>query len=523
MNKASKTNKTFAKIFKPGIFLLIYPLILFCNPVWAENRFKQAGVLNTKEQFNQNELKKAEELELISGKSFVLEIDTDIERIAVGNPKVADIKAISPRQILINPRAPGTTNLIIWHKELNSALIPPKIYNLTVNIDISEIEKKLKDIVPEANISIKAAGGNLLVQGDCETHEIMDKVIMVISSFVPQPAIKNLMQLKSGQQVQLDVKIAEVSRSEIKRIGLNWLSNRSFSGHQTGVGLFQSGSAGGTLGGQGVSGQVVGQSSSGTPYYENSGGILSSNVSIASTFSDAFQIAISVLDKDFLSIISLLKSQGLARILAKPTLVAMSGQKATFMVGGEFPVPIDAGEGSVGIDYKKYGITLEFTPVVTGTETINLNVLTGVSDIDYSTTVASGGVMVPGVSNRGVGTSLRLKDGQSFAIAGMLKENINSVINKIPILGDIPILGVLFRSKEYIKEETELVILVTAHLVKPLNRPEVPALPGEKEDYTLGDFDFLFTAKSGGEKNLEIKNSANENKPGFTGAVGFEN
>lgn len=523
MNKTYKTNKTFASIVKPAIFLFIYSLILFCSSAWAENGFDSTGVLNAEEQFNQNELKKAEELELVSGKSFVLETDTDVKRIAIGNPKVADIKAISPRQTLINPRMPGTTNLILWHKDLNGASIPPKVYNLSVSIDISEIEKKLKDIVPEANISIKAAGGNLLVQGDCETHEIMDRVMMVIGSFVPPPAIKNLMRLKSGQQVQLDVKIAEVSRSEIKRIGLNWLSNRSFSGHQTGIGLFQAGSAGATLGGQGVSGQVVGQSSSGTPYLEDSGGILSSNISIASTFSDAFQIAISVLDKDFLSIISLLKSQGLARILARPTLVAMSGQKATFMVGGEFPVPVDAGEGSVGINYKKYGITLEFTPVVTGSETINLNVVTGVSDIDYSTTVASGGVMVPGVSSRGVGTALRLKDGQSFAIAGMLKENINSVINKIPLLGDIPILGVLFRSKEYIKEETELVILVTAHLVKPLNRPEVPALPGEKEDYSLGDFDFLFTAKRGGEKNLEIKNSADENKPGFTGAVGFEN
>ena len=511
--KSDKPNYIAVKFCLVLLMAVIFLFISICDA--ADDQTPDDDVQNDRN----NIVRQAEELKLISGKSFILESDIDVERIAVGNPEIADIKAITKRQTLINPLKPGTTNLIIWFDKDSRIKTPPMVYDLVVVFDIPHIQKKIDKTASGSEVKVESAGMVLIVKGDVEDQEIMDRILTVLYCFVPPQAVKNLLRLKGPQQVQLEVKIAEVSRSEMKKIGLNWLSNRSFSGHPVGVGLFQAGDASGTLSGQAASGRVMGETGSGQAFLEGSGGMLSAAANIAPTFSDAFQIAVSVLDKDITSIISVLKGQGLARILARPTLVAMSGQKATFMVGGEFPVPKDAGDGATSIDYKQYGITLDFTPTVTGKETINIDVVTGVSDIDYSTTVASGGVIVPGVTSRGAGTSLQLKDGQSFVIAGLLKESVNSTVNKIPFLGDLPLIGVLFRSKEYVKEESELVILVTARLVRPMNKEEVPPLPGEIEDYNMGDFKFLFTGLAGGDKDKEVPS---EKYSGFSGHAGFE-
>ena len=249
------------------------------------------------------------------------------------------------------------------------------------------------------------------------------------------------------------------------------------------------------------------------------GDVLESAAEIASPFGAAFQVLLHSVKDDSLALLSVLKGQGLARLLATPTLVAMSGQTARFNVGGEFPVPATDSEGSTNIDYKEYGVLLEFTPTVIGKETISLKVAPQVSSPDWTIGTTAGGVSVPGVKSRTASTTLRLKDGQTFVMAGLLKEESHVVTNKIPFLGDIPIMGTLFTSKEVEKNETELVIIVTPRLVKPLNKNEVAALPGDLIQDNISDLDFFFFNKT--HNKMRPKEPEKKSRPGFEGQLGF--
>ena len=496
------------------------------GPLWPEERFIPAGDQKRKgpDEFSPDpkSLNDAQDLELTVGKSFVLECHEAVMRVAVGDPEIAVVRPLNKEAILINARqTAGITNLIVWYAEDRT-----DVYNLIVTYDVLSIQKRLKQMVPEADVSLstsfgmllmaqggasgagavgargKSTYGMLIVDGRVDDQETMDRVLRVIQAFVARDNIKNLMRLRGPQQVQLEVKIAEVSRTDLKRFGLGWLSNRSASGNQVGLGVFESGTASGFL-----TGGETGDEATGLGYA----------MALASPFSNAFQVAVGIADKDFMSIISLLKGQGLARILARPTLVAMSGQEASFLVGGQFPVPTTDEDGETKVDYKSYGVTLTFIPTVIGRETVNLKVKTGVSDIDYSVGVSSGGVAVPGLTSREADTSLQLKDGQTFAIAGLLKETVGSTVDKVPFLGDIPFLGILFRHKEYTKKEMELVIIVTPRLVKAMNPEEVPRLPGESEDFNQGDVEFFFL-----DSLWKEKPSRPEEMPQFCGPIGFE-
>ncbi len=477
-------------------------------------------------------LSDAEELELTAGKSFILECDEDAVRVAVGQPKIAEIRALSPKEVLINALRPGTTNVIIWHGDETTS-----VYNLTVKYDVSEIKKKLKEMVPGVKVTLTTSFGMLVIDGQVDDQETMDRVLKVVRAFAGRDYIKNLLRLKGPQQVQLEAKIVEVSRSSMKRYGLGFLLHGTSNGNPIGGGLLPPGIGG--RGGYSSGGGSVDMNLQGVPgtpggasITQNPDGSITTVVnpamaahfemdsafSMASPFTNAFQIAFHLLDDDISGILSLLKSQGLATIMARPTLVAMSGQEASFHVGGSFPVPVTGSYGTTGFNDKEYGVKLEFVPTVTGKETINLVVTTSISDIDYSTSVTSGGATVPGVVSREASSTLQLKDGQTFAIAGLLKEKVNSVVNKVPLLGDIPVLGALFRSKDYLKDETELIILVTPRLVKPMNKNEIPPLPGEMEDVNQGDFEFFFLDRMWKKKRVN-----SEKTPRFSGPMGFEN
>jgi len=202
----------------------------------------------------------------------------------------------------------------------------------------------------------------------------------------------------------------------------------------------------------------------------------------------------------FSSMLSLLESTGMAKLLAEPTLVAMSGQEAKFLAGGEFPIPMSSGLGAVTVQWKKFGIMLAFTPTVVGEGLLNLKLSTEVSDIDASRSVTVGGFSVPGLTSRQSETTVRLSDGQSFAIAGLMSSRMRSQIDKIPLLGDLPILGALFRSISYSRDESELLVIVTAHLARPMAPHEVPRLPTEDEQNDPNDFE-LFLLGSDGHSN----------------------
>ncbi len=485
------------------------------------------------------------------GRTVLFGVEKDFYRVAVGDAKIASVRAVSRRQILIKGSRPGWTNLIIWYRD-NTV----KVYDFRVKIDpkmISDVEHLIKKLVPASAVRVVPANQDLLLEGEVESMEDMQRVLQIVSAFFSSKEKKkgeegeegrssttinigtgtnnyetnenerqleqnldmtvavrnNLIILKGAQQVQLAVKIAEVSRSGMKKMGLGFLNNNDWS-----IGVFPAGK---------VSGEMSLAKHSPTDSSESSTtAALASAAEIASPFGAAFQVLLHSTSDDGLAILSLLKGQGIARMLATPTLVTMSGQTASFNVGGEFPVPTTDSEGQTTINYKEYGVILRFTPTIVGRETITLNVSPEVSEPDWSVGTASGGVAVPGVKTRKGHSTLQLKDGQTFVMAGLLKEDSYSVINKMPFLGEIPIIGTLFTSKEYQKKETELVIIVTPHLVRPLNRAEVPPLPGEDLMDNVSDIDFFLLNRTIGNAETVNKNRSEKTQPAFAGEMGFE-
>jgi len=312
---------------------------------------------------------------------------------------------------------------------------------------------------------------------DAPTAERIEKVAASLAgggANAPAPVI-NLLQVLGTQQVQLEVRFAEVSRSALRQMGLNlWArtgtgTNDVVGGMlgpatQPGPGLAPPLSSDPTLAGQL-------QLPRGLPVVQSP---------LAGAFSLLFATS-SQSDVPLSGALSLLSERGFAKTLAEPTLVALSGQEATFLAGGEFPIPLTQALGQVYVDFKKFGIQLRFTPFVLGDETIQLKLSASVSDVDYTVGVRLNQVTVPGLTTRESSTTVRLRDGQGFAIAGLLSDRMRSTVDKLPGLGDLPILGALFRSVSFRHDETELLVVITAHLVTPRPRGEHIPVPGEDE------------------------------------------
>jgi len=448
-------------------------------------------------------------IKIEANKSFVKLTDKKVTSISIANPDIADVKLVTPRQVLILAKKIGATNLILWYGDSDDS--HADIYEVAVyisNNQIKYIQSQIEYYTPGAKIEVKQGNGGVILSGIVESQQELDRILTVVSAHVYK--ITNLIVLRSLQQVQLEVTIAEVSRTGMKKMGLGFLINQA-----NGIGIFNNGSAH--------------ASSSRTNTGTRSASISSS---ITAPFASAFQIALSNEKANIGAILSILKGQALSRLLATPTLVTSSGQAARFIVGGEFPVPVAGDSGSVAIQFKEVGVKLEFTPTIIGKEVISLVVEPEISSLDYTVAVKSGGVYVPGVKTRKGLATLTLRDGQTFAMAGLLKEESSKNINKIPFLGDLPILGGLFTSKEFSKDETELVVMVTPRLVKPLNREDIPELPGETLHDNMNDIDFfvLNRLKYKKSKSEKIKTEKN-NKPGnivslpsspvFMGDIGF--
>jgi pilus assembly protein CpaC len=316
-----------------------------------------------------------------------------------------------------------------------------------------------------------------------------------------------------NQQVQLEVKFAEVSRSGLRNLGINFFHQDAGGRYLTGI----------TNPGQAIDGfaSVPGTGGAVTPGIQGPSGT-------------GFSLFFSGLPSfPFSAVLNVLEQSGLAKMLAEPTLVALSGQEAKFLVGGEFPVPIASSLGAISVLWKKFGIILNFTPTVISDGALHLKLSTEVSDVDPTRSVTIGGVSIPGLTSRQSETTVRLADGQSFAIAGLLSDKIQSTVSKIPLLGDIPILGMLFRSVSYQRNETELLVVVTAHLAKPVAPHEAPHLPTENELNDPNDIQlFLFGSVGGGhpdDASGTMKESARQDAPvrtaskdrGPSGEIGF--
>jgi pilus assembly protein CpaC len=387
------------------------------------------------------------QIKLVLGKSVILKSARPVKRVSIADPEIADFVILSPQEIYVTGKSAGITNMTLWQNGKIS-----EVFNLEVTFDISRLKQKLNEILPEEkDLRVMATHDSITLAGKISSAANLSQALALAYAFAPgkgkeKGAVQNLVEVGGVHQVMLEVRVAEMSRSLIKRFGINfsWVNGGEFG-----------------LSTLGQLTQLVNPSDanilSGGPF----GLLVSPSVNALFRFNSG--------NSTWTGFIDALKEDGLVKILAEPTLITLSGQTANFLAGGEFPVPVPQGLGTAAIEYKPFGVGLSFTPTVLSKNKINIKVAPEVSELDFSTARLIGGFLVPGLTTRRAATVIELADGQSFAIAGLLKETVRDKLQKYPFLGDIPILGALFRSREFQKNETELIIIATPRLVKPLN------------------------------------------------------
>jgi pilus assembly protein CpaC len=412
------------------------------------------------------EITASRELSMEVGQSRLLETSAPLGRVSAADPEVTDLKVITSTQLLLTARGVGDTHVTLWDKSDT-----PLVLSLHVVRNLDALRKQLGELFPDEGISVSSVGDLVVLSGEVSDVRVPERALAV--GRLHAPKIANQLKVRGSQQVQLEVKFAEVSRSVLREIGFSF---------------FHSGS--GALGGMTAPSVGVG-----APV---------SNAAVPAVYpgqySDAFSIFFSGLSSfPFSAVMSLLEQHQVSRTLAEPTLVAMTGQEARFLAGGEFPIPQAAGFGAVQVSYKKFGIQLTFTPTVLSDGLINLKLATEVSSIDPTIAVQTNGFLVPGLSSRQSDTTVRMHDGQSLAIAGLLSDQGRNLVSKVPGLGDLPILGALFRSSQFQRAETELLLVITVHLVHPVGARDAPFLPGGDEVNDPDDFS-MFLLGRGAER-----------------------
>ncbi|MCD4820778.1 MAG: type II and III secretion system protein family protein [Methanococcoides sp.] len=404
------------------------------------------------------EIEKPKKLQVVVGKSIILKSPKPVKRVSIADPGIAAFVLLSPNEIYITGKASGITNLTLWQNNKISV-----IYDLEVDYDISRLKQKLHEVLPlEKEIRVIATHDSITLSGRISSAANLSQAMALAEAYAPKGNVRNLLEVAGVHQVMLEVKVAEMSKSVINHLGINFSYTR---GGDLGLSL---------LGGLVQLGELT---DIGTEL------LVSPAVNALFSFNKG--------SANWSGFVDALKEDGLVKILAEPTLIALSGQNANFLAGGEYPVPIPSEDG-IAIEYKPFGVTLSFTPTVLSEDKISIKVAPEVSELDFSIALQVGGYTVPGLSTRRAMTVVELADGQSFAIAGLLKETVRDSMSRFPLLGDIPVLGALFRSRAFQKNETELIIIVTPHLVKPLDpaRQTLPTdfyiEPDDTEIYILG-------------------------------------
>ncbi|MHC1789955.1 type II and III secretion system protein family protein [Solidesulfovibrio sp.] len=430
----------------------------------------------------------APKLSLTIGKSVILQSEADIARVSVAQPDVADFVLLSPRQIYVTGRAPGLTNLTLWDKGDKVRTV----YDLDVAPDVSRLKKMLHDTLPgETGIEVMASQDSIALSGTVRDAESLKKALTIAEIYAPKKVL-NLLSVGGVQQVMLEVRVAEMSKSVVNRMGinLNAIGDGNF-GYTLIGGLTSVAAAAFNIDAV----QNVYEYAR-VPGWEltDSDGNQTGNFPESATVQSRYREFNTTANKETMAlnqgtaamrfntnwggagnttmtaVIDMLKQNGLVKILAEPNLVCLNGQSAKFLAGGEIPVPVPSGLGTTSIEWKEFGVGLKFTPSVVSGDRISLQVNPEVSDLDYSRAIQIQGFTIPAIHTRRTSTTVELKNGQSFAVAGLLKEEARDAMDKYPVLGDIPVLGNLFKSSQYQKDQSELVIIITAHLVKPLDK-----------------------------------------------------
>jgi pilus assembly protein CpaC len=384
----------------------------------------------------------------------VLDVGTPIARVSLTSADVADALVTTPTQLLINGKLPGTISMFVWDRA--GAL---RRYELTVQRDLALLTEQLKQLFPTESISATANGKNVVLTGNVTNKDVIEKAVNVAAGYVDKKEeVTTLLQLGQGaatNQVLLRVRFAEVSRSAMTELGVNFAANGAKDGRYFGRSTTQQ---------------------FGAPEWDEQGRFVFSDFLNLFFFDSKEQLAV---------VVKALSEKGLFQSLAEPNLVAESGKEASFLAGGEFPIPIAQGSGAnigVSVVYKEFGVRLNFTPTVNG-DRVHLKVRPEVSALDFNNSVVLAGFRIPGLSTRRTETELELANGQTFAIAGLMNNTMVQSLRKIPGLGDIPILGYLFRSKGAEKNQTELVVMITPEILPNNSRGVTPNLPRMPERF----------------------------------------
>ncbi len=409
---------------------------------------------------------------LSTGRGQLVTLPRPMTDLFVADPSVADVQVRSPTRLYVFGKAAGETTLSATAKDGSV------VYSTTVRVgtNIGNIAQMLKVAMPDAQVTATPMNGIVILTGTVAAPDDVEEASRLVSAFVGKD-VQVVSRLKTATplQVMLRVRFAEVNRSFAKNVGFNILTRDNSGGF-----LF-----GASQGTPGTISTVPGVPGSSTTVNTNGQTIGSTAYSIAAAAAGTtrFGLAGHLLGLDILSTLDLAEQDGYATTLAQPTLTALSGETASFLAGGEIPIPVPQYQGVTTIDYKQYGVSLAFTPTVLGDGRISLRVRPEVSQLDSANGIAINGYTVPGLTTRRAETTVELGSGQSFVIGGLLSNNTSNSVNKAPFLGDLPILGQLFRSNGWKRAESELVIVVTPYLVKPVSDSKI-ALP--TDGYRMG-------------------------------------
>jgi pilus assembly protein CpaC len=397
---------------------LVFVFVVFF-PVEVEARERQVSFSSSQKVSNLN---------VTLGKSQTIRLNTPYVDLVVGDPSVADAMPLTDQSLYVLGKKSGTTNVSIYDQ--NKKLVG--IIDVDVSLNTNRLNDEVQRRLPNSRVNVSSVNGQVMLSGDVPDSASADKAVTLAKQFSPD--VINSLTVSRPQQVMLEVRFLEASRSATKEIGVKWnLTSEQLTA---------------------VSGLATLISGPAAPFGSVLGRILGQGVQV-----DA--------------LINALEDNNLARRLAEPNLVALSGEKASFLAGGEYPYPIASSNGQISIEFKKFGVGLNFTPTVLGNGVINLRIEPEVSQLDNINVVRTGSVTVPGIIVRRASTMVELRDGQSFAIAGLLQSVNQETQQQLPWLGDIPVIGALFRSSAFQRNETDLAIIVTPRLVKP-------ARPGQR-------------------------------------------
>lgn len=399
-------------------------------------------------------------LHLLVNRSLVITSPVRIKRLSVANPSVAEAIVISPYQVLVNGKAPGAVSLILWAENGES-----QTFDLYVDVDVMALTQKIHDVFPSEPVRIEASKDVVMLTGQASSDEVADRIYKLVSAEVPK--VISLIQVPTAPtrgQVLLEVKFAEVDQTALNQWGFNFFSlpgttTRTLASTQT---------------------QQFGPLSLESFSTNPNGNV--SQTSANFRFSDIMNLFIFRPDVNIGATIKALEQRNLLQILAEPNLLTETGKEASFLAGGEFPFPVIQGGAAgtvptVTIQFREFGVRLNFTPVLTADNEIDLKVQPEVSSLDFSNALQLQGFLIPALSTRRVQSEMLLRDGQTFAIAGLMDNRVQQILSKIPWIGDVPILGRLFRSRSLQKSKTELLVLVTPHIVKPYAPGQAPTGP----------------------------------------------